>query len=230
MFPSPDGSLLVTGRFDFGSDGIAHFTPEGVIDRLVLIDGPTPTPSPAQRVQAATNSDGNIYVFYPGPGTCQGSSWSVPVGILRLAAQKWVWGSIRREIDCADADPYPDFVVDLRGRVWMHDDAGPGDEVVVYEAEETASGITFQAVRRYTQGNSHYNEGAIRATRDGNIIAFASYRKGAVFIDATVDPLPKPAPEWVPFLWDRAYLIWIPYVLLALILSVLAIRHNLKRP
>jgi hypothetical protein len=153
----------------------------------------------------------------------------VPVWIREPGGERR-WVRVGEEAPCEDDPRAETFAVDPWGRVWVQGSFGEGEEVRVYQETPTSEGAGFALVHRYTRENSHYPGGELTSLRDGRIVAYSRYPHRLVYIDGSQEELPREAQPWVASIIDNPILIWVPYMIVALVPPILSLRHNLRRP
>ena len=227
-----DGSIVFSGRLSLGYPGVARFAADGAMIEFFGLDESVPLPDDTWRfAHAGTDREGNLYAFYWSEEGCEGSALSIIAGVHEFGSGEWTWGKLNRTVECADYWSWPSFAVDPKGRIWVQLKAPGGGGVMVYDREELAAGMagSFHAIRYYTEQNSRFIGERLRVASNGRIFAMDEYGGEAVWIDASVGELPTPAPAILGYLWDRPYLIFIPYVGIGIVLSVVTVRRNWSR-
>jgi hypothetical protein len=234
MYRTNDGGMIVTGTLmTSGSDGFVHFNQDGIVDLMVELDESETVPDPSWHLNyAGTDADGNVYFFYAPWTSCAEGKFSVIVERYDREGKEWSRTMVRREMDCEWASSFPSYAVDPRGRIWLEKHWGKGDGVMVYEQEVFDTGLDSppQApYRHYTRWNSGYNGESLTALPTGHIYAMSQYDGDIVRIDATVEHLPRHAPEWLVEGGWGMIVATSPFLILAIAWLYLYVRRNLRR-
>lgn len=232
MIRGNDGGVVMTGGLNLGYPGIAHFNSEGANVQFFGLDESIPLPDSSWNlIHGGTDRVGRLYAFYASKSGCSENTLSVIAGVQEQPGGEWKWGSLSRPLDCSKYWSLPSVAVDPHGRIWVEVNAFEGGGVMVYE-EGTIDGEqsgNVEPIRQYTEKNSHFIGEDLQVASDGHIYAIEPYAGNAVWIDASGDELPNPAPRFLVELLDKPYLVYIPYLAVAMLLTSANVRRNWSR-
>jgi hypothetical protein len=166
-----------------------------------------------------TSPWGTPYVLsWAGTG-CTDGGQVAHVGRLRSRESGWEWQALQLSNQCDVPSGVVGFLVDAQERIWI---ARLG-VVSVYSglsfSDRNIEGVAESA--RYTEKNSGYFAGELLQDPKGRLWSLDQNGKILVWLDGTVETLPKPLPEPLASLLASD---WIPLILQYLgILSIFGI-------